>query len=114
MNGTIQEVYDELTRENPRYDRQLAAYSSKQEATGVVKRDDDCRFSKYSCGNGYSQVLTSDVRKEASYLRGIPGRVVLPPGKDECGQASCLNNVAIYWCNEVSIAIASCTQFMRR
>ncbi|KAB8272197.1 hypothetical protein BDV30DRAFT_133364 [Aspergillus minisclerotigenes] len=100
LNGTIQEVYTELLKINPRFDGDFAEYAAKNElarrdnsASSLNKRND------VKCNN-YQQAIRRRIEEGIRYLHSVPGQPTNGPGPGNCGRVSCSYNSAIWWCND--------------
>lgn len=95
LNGTAQEVYDQILEINP--DFILAEPDEADlEARGVQKR-------AVHCGN-WPLADKGRIQEGINYLRGVGGQPFHGPGPGKCGRVSCSYNAAIWWCNDVSMA----------
>ncbi|GMF68816.1 unnamed protein product [Aspergillus oryzae] len=96
LNGTVQEVHEQLLAINPNYEQEFAALNAdkKRELT-FEKRD------TVTCYQ-YPQANHKYVESGIKYLRSVPGQPTNGPGPNNCGRVSCSYNAAIWWCNDVS------------
>lgn len=107
LNGTIEEVHDELLQLNPDWDEEYAGNSTDSELT---ERDSgfelfartDFSDAEYHCGGRWPKCRTTFVNQGISYLRRTKGKPTNGPGPGNCGRVSCSFNSAIWWCNDVS------------
>ncbi|SCO81325.1 uncharacterized protein FRV6_05538 [Fusarium oxysporum] len=79
LNGTIEEVHEELLQLNPDWD------------------EDDA---EYHCGGRWPKCRTTIINQGIPYLRRIKGKPRNGPGPGNCGRVSCSFNSAIWWCND--------------
>ncbi|WXC44252.1 hypothetical protein QX201_003989 [Fusarium graminearum] len=105
LNGTIEEVHDELLQLNPDWDEEYAGNSTDSELT---ERDSgfelfgrtDFSDAEYHCGGRWPKCRTTFVNQGISYLRRTKGKPTNGPGPGNCGRVSCSFNSAIWWCND--------------
>lgn len=105
FNGTVENVYQELLKINPNYEKELAAHISQPENNKTLDKRTDFSTSKYICNGRWRGAPTPEIRKGISYLRNLRGRPHLGPGPGKCSRVSCSWNSAIMWCNDVSAAL---------
>ncbi|KAL2826231.1 hypothetical protein BDW59DRAFT_171895 [Aspergillus cavernicola] len=99
LNGTVEEVREELLRLNPRWnDDFLEGLPDESEHSTLVKRT-DFYGAKYVCGR-WSGARHNPIVDGIKYLRGISGRPGAGPGPGNCGRVSCSYDSAIWWCND--------------
>ncbi|RYP67835.1 hypothetical protein DL771_007012 [Monosporascus sp. 5C6A] len=103
LNGTVQQVHDQLLELNPEYDAEIATFSVSETVTfdtsevpesGLERRD-------HNVCKGYPAAFAPDIITGINYLRGVPGTATNGPGPGNCGRVSCLNRNAIWWCNDL-------------
>ncbi|KAF5540313.1 hypothetical protein FPHYL_12086 [Fusarium phyllophilum] len=106
LNGTIEEVHEELLQLNPDWDEEYTGNSTESELT---ERDPsfqlfartDFSDSEYHCGGRWLKCRTTIINQGISYLRRTKGKPKNGPGPGNCGRVSCSFNSAIWWCNDV-------------
>ncbi|KAI9367243.1 hypothetical protein BJX61DRAFT_547663 [Aspergillus egyptiacus] len=89
LNGTIDDVHDQLRAINPNYDED---WKDHPVGSGIVRRYLDIRC------EGYLDAVPDRIREGIEYLRKVKGRPSLPP--HTCGRVSCSWRSAIRWCND--------------
>ncbi|KAM0388309.1 hypothetical protein ACHAO7_010545 [Fusarium culmorum] len=105
LNGTIEEVHEELLQLNSDWDEEYAGNSTDSELT---ERDSgfelfartDFSDAEYHCGGRWPKCRTTFVNQGISYLRRTKGKPTNGPGPGNCGRVSCSFNSAIWWCND--------------
>jgi len=111
MNGTVQNVVNQLRQANPNFEAdfgiELATGNSNigdPETSSVLRAPPSQRHDilRQNCLGIYSIASLSAIRNGIKYLRGVPGQPYGGPGPMECGQVSCSWNAAIWWCNDVT------------
>lgn len=113
LNGTIQDVYSQVTDLDLAYGTELeeaakaatrtnGATDSNESSDSSLEKRDSTICDVASLGG-----LANEGRVEEgiAYLRTIPGYPTNGPGPGNCGQVSCSYNAAILWCNDVSCSM---------
>ncbi|KAL3456839.1 hypothetical protein BJX64DRAFT_293689 [Aspergillus heterothallicus] len=96
LNGTVEEVYAQLTHINPNYDSDWADVSNPED-TNV----DDSRAMAYTLHCTPNLAVPGNYIKEGiKYLRKVRGKPKLGAGPNKCKRVSCSYNSAIFWCND--------------
>ncbi|KAL3459478.1 hypothetical protein BJX64DRAFT_291147 [Aspergillus heterothallicus] len=112
LNGTIQQVYHELTQLNPEFKLDLSFLDEDSED------DDDITLSEeelsspsspllkrqsirdYFCFGRWRSCSRRRIEEGVRYLRGVPGTPSMSPGPGSCGRVSCSHDAAIFICND--------------
>ncbi|KAK7957212.1 uncharacterized protein PG986_006434 [Apiospora aurea] len=92
LNGTVQRVYEQLRQINPGFAPGEAQAQSRkqrllQEQTPV------------NCGT-YPLANKGRIQEDIAYLRQVAAAPRNGPGPGNCGQVSCSQGAAIWWCND--------------
>lgn len=109
LNGTIEQVHDQLVELNPNWDSEYLTevvddFEKPQDGKEVEKRT-DFFGAKTICGrNGWRAAKGATIREGIGYLRGVNGKPSMGPGPGNCGRVSCSYDSGIFWCNDVSLA----------
>lgn len=110
LNGTVQQVYQQLLELNPDYKAEFGAVEKvPAPATAHVSRrtaralQDSEPDTWEDCGR-FDPAKTNAIYEGINHLNQVPGRPGSAPGPGVCGQVSCSYDSAIWWCNDVSIA----------
>ncbi|KKY32191.1 hypothetical protein UCDDA912_g07867 [Diaporthe ampelina] len=109
INGTVQDVYEQVKGINPSYIERLNKYlDSKASMTppNTFRSFDSMADRPGNCG--YCNVCTKRWAPAAymitldgiNYLRNITGRPASSPGPGSCGRVSCEWGTSIWWCND--------------
>lgn len=109
LNGTIQEVYQQLLQINPAYEEEFGTpeqsrapqYYSQIQLEHLLMLDDIDRNSRSQCGH-FDPAREEAVWEGIDHLGHVSGRPVSVPGPGVCGRVSCSYDSAIWWCNDVS------------
>jgi hypothetical protein len=102
LNGTIEEVHEELLKLNPKWDEDfLMDLPDEDESSALVKRT-DFYGAKYVCGK-WSSARSKPISNGIKYLRGLSGHPRAGPGPGNCARVSCSYQSGIWWCNDVSL-----------
>ncbi|KAB8221394.1 hypothetical protein BDV33DRAFT_202633 [Aspergillus novoparasiticus] len=94
LNGTVQEVHEQLLAINPNYEQDFAALNADEKREFTFEKRDTVTCYQYPQANH------NDVESGIKYLRGVPGQPTNGPGPNNCGRVSCGNNAGIWWCND--------------
>ncbi|PFH59766.1 hypothetical protein XA68_11897 [Ophiocordyceps unilateralis] len=111
LNGTIEEVYQQVVQLNPNYEQQSSTVttssSQKQSSTpskvaqnASVMLAVDWNLATSLCGGKWQATSVRRVREGIGYLRRVRGRPSSLAGPSRCGRVSCAYNSAIWWCND--------------
>lgn len=109
LNGTVQEVYKQLTEINPNYKDLLSNHLSSKAA--MPPPDTFSTFNSMAdvpSNCGYCNVCTKRWAPAAymiildgiSHLNNLTGKPANPPGPGWCGRVSCEWGSSIWWCND--------------
>lgn len=96
VSGTIESVYSQLTKINPKFVDEYPPIEVNETSSALTKRDD------ILCGNWPDSAGTFAITQGISHLRGVSGVPTNGPGPGNCGRVSCSLDSAIWWCNDVS------------
>ncbi|KAJ4205006.1 hypothetical protein NW759_014672 [Fusarium solani] len=107
LNGTIEEVHNELLQLNPDWDEEYIG-NSTADAGEINERDAGFRLlartdfsdAAYRCGGRWPKCRTTFISQGIYYLRSVKGKPRNGPGPGNCGRVSCSFNSAIWWCND--------------
>ncbi|RKL21674.1 hypothetical protein BFJ68_g1986 [Fusarium oxysporum] len=107
LEGTIEEIHEELLQLNPNWDEEYMS-NFTQAAADTEKRDSDKHLfgrtnfngAKYTCRGRWPECHTAPIVRGVEYLRYVQGKPKNGPGPGNCGRVSCSNNAAIWWCND--------------
>lgn len=109
LNGTVQDVYKQLTDINPDYDDLLHKYQSSKATTALPDSYPSFDLMAYVPSNcGYCNVCTKRWEPASytitldgiDYLTNLTGKPALPPGPGYCSRVSCEWGSSIWWCND--------------
>ncbi|KAG9250323.1 uncharacterized protein F5Z01DRAFT_677884 [Emericellopsis atlantica] len=104
MEGTVEQVHQELTRRNPNYlaDFGIELDERDDDSNDALVTRDTCHSEWHSIVCGWDSPIaeTKAIRAGISYLRGVPGKPHLGAGPGNCSRVSCSYSSAIYWCND--------------
>ncbi|KAF8850124.1 hypothetical protein BDZ45DRAFT_680021 [Acephala macrosclerotiorum] len=105
VNGTIQEVYQQLSAINPDFETEFPPTDKKslaRRAVAAEKRDNEKRYTveSYFCGGRWAYCDFDSIISGVNYLDGVSGSPTNGPGPGNCGRVSCSYDAAIYWCND--------------
>lgn len=104
LNGTAEEVHEELLAMNPNWDSDFPIdLPEDTDGRSTLERRTDFSGAKVECWD--QRVDSSEIRTGERYLRGLTGRPTNKAGPGTCGRVSCSWNSAIWWCNDVSSTI---------
>ncbi|KND89166.1 hypothetical protein TOPH_06105 [Tolypocladium ophioglossoides CBS 100239] len=104
LNGTVENVHNELVKLNPNWDEDYAAVKKP-----LSKRNDDdfklagrADFTNahFFCRGRWPECPSPIIAGGIAYLRRIQGQPRNGPGPGNCGRVSCSHQSAIYWCND--------------
>ncbi|KAI3587790.1 hypothetical protein IWW34DRAFT_876110 [Fusarium oxysporum f. sp. albedinis] len=107
LEGTIEEIHEELLQLNPNWDEEYMS-NFTQAAADTEKRDSDKHLfgrtnfngAKYTCRGRWPECHPAPIVRGVEYLRYVQGNPKNGPGPGNCGRVSCSNNAAIWWCND--------------
>ncbi|KAK4191277.1 hypothetical protein QBC35DRAFT_471016 [Podospora australis] len=106
INGTVEQVMDELRKINPNIDAEVhaAAAAAKLENRDSPSLDTSLLSKRYDreghfCGGRWPVAAIGSIWSGIEYLRGVKGQPG-QSGSGKCGRVSCSDNGAIYWCND--------------
>jgi hypothetical protein len=109
LNGTIQEVHEELLKLNPAWDDdyknntlELNSTISQRSASPNLSTRANFQDAAYFCGGRWHDCDYLAILDGVRYLRQVQGRPRNGPGPGNCGRVSCSYKSAIWWCNDVS------------
>lgn len=110
LNGTVEEVREELLKLNPDWDEQYLIDVPKSNSSTLAQRTTDSTLAgranfdgaSYFCRNRWQDCSATAIYNGIHYLRGITGQPTNGPGPGNCGRVSCSYHSAIWWCNDVS------------
>ncbi|CEN61057.1 hypothetical protein ASPCAL07724 [Aspergillus calidoustus] len=128
LNGTVQDVYEQLIELNPDFIIDLSdlydedddvdedslstltpsTSSTRSSSLGVAQPTPSTIVEKrqslrdYFCFGRWPGASRRRIGEGVSYLRRIPGTPTLGPGPGSCGRVSCSYDAAIYMCNDNS------------
>lgn len=101
LEGTIQEVHEQLLEINPKYDSDFDLPGLA--ARNTLKARTDFSNSKVYCdANVFGKCTVNRLRQGIDYLRGVGDQPRNGGGPGACGRVSCSYGTAIWWCNDVS------------
>ncbi|EHK44629.1 hypothetical protein TRIATDRAFT_39606, partial [Trichoderma atroviride IMI 206040] len=100
VNGTIEQVYDKLTKINPNFTTEYPLQSRHRGASGA--REKRYTVESYFCWSRWPYTSLFTIEDGISYLRGVRGQPTNGPGPGNCGRVSCSYQSAIWWCNDNS------------
>ncbi|KAK1248934.1 hypothetical protein MKX08_007154 [Trichoderma sp. CBMAI-0020] len=100
VNGTIEAVYDKLTKINPNFTAEYPLQAKNHAANGTLEK----RYTVdgYLCWSPWPYTSFFAIDDGVSYLRGVRGQPTNGPGPGNCGRVSCSYQSAIWWCNDNS------------
>lgn len=108
LNGTAQEVHDQLLELNPNFDEDFGLHEpitegsdTSDDAAGLTKRNIFPGNAGYNCFGRWGFVFTDTLWDGIDYLRRVGGQPSNGPGPGNCGRVSCSYRTAIHWCNDV-------------
>lgn len=107
LNGTVQQVYQQMLDLNPDYEDEfgpvpevfvmMPAQASRRPARAPPGPD-----TWADCGR-FDPAKAIAIWEGINHLNHVSGRPVSRPGPGVCGRVSCSYNSAIWWCNDVRI-----------
>ncbi|PTB40428.1 hypothetical protein M441DRAFT_141907, partial [Trichoderma asperellum CBS 433.97] len=103
LNGTIEQVHDELIKLNPNWDNEyLGENPSKhsENSTRLLDKRTDFSGAQYFCRGRWPEALKEEIKRGIKYLRRVNGRPTNGAGPGNCGRVSCSYHSAIWWCND--------------
>lgn len=110
LNGTVQEIYKQLTDINPSYEDLLNDYLLSKQATtdlpdtfhsygAMSDLPSNCGYCNV-CTRRWDPAVYTTILNGINYLKTLPSRPSVPPGPDACTRISCQWGSAIWWCND--------------
>lgn len=110
LNGTVQQVYQQLLEVNPNYEAEFGSIEGKYTpelsrtygSSEVLERQDTWS----DCGR-FDAAKAVPIWEGINHLNHVSGTPVSNPGPGMCGRVSCSYNSAIWWCNDVSCDVSS-------
>ncbi|OLN91623.1 hypothetical protein CCHL11_06601 [Colletotrichum chlorophyti] len=105
LNGTVEEIFGELSNSDPILTRGLSAKFAdepREEPSfqGLKRSYSDFSGAPIVC-NTYYPGNAFRLWQGIRYLYGITGRPYSSAGPSSCGRVSCSWRTAIWWCNDV-------------
>ncbi|KDN65353.1 hypothetical protein CSUB01_08375 [Colletotrichum sublineola] len=108
LNGTIEEVNDQLLKINPNFAVDFSSelgegmdFVGDSPAEPSVEKRTDFSGSRYMCDTrDWVPCYTNRIKNGISHLRRTSGRPKNGPGPGNCGRVSCSGRSAIWWCND--------------
>lgn len=104
LDGTVEQVHDQLVALNPNYDSDFGFTEPKAQGhdeAGLTKRNVFPDDAGYNCFGQWGFVFTDTLWAGIDYLRGVGGQPWMGPGVGTCARVSCSYRTAIWWCNDV-------------
>lgn len=105
LNGTVQEVYQQLLEINPNYEAEFGTVQQRLSTTIAKAREvfraSERRDTWSDCGH-FDAARAQAIWEGINHLNHVSGRPVSGPGPGVCGRVSCSYDSAIWWCNDVS------------
>ncbi|KAJ0120861.1 hypothetical protein J7T55_015596 [Diaporthe amygdali] len=103
LNGTVQQIYQQLLKINPEYAAEIgmikkgftSSLTDTRRSLGVSEVQDTWTV----CGH-FDPARASAIWEGIDYLYTIDGKPGSKPGPRMCGQVSCSYDSAIWWCND--------------
>lgn len=110
LNGTVQDVYKNLTATNPHYEDLLRKYKASKASTALPEsfHSFDSMDDGVPRNCGYCNVCTKRwipaaymiILDGINQLNNLTGKPANPPGPGWCGRVSCEWGSSIWWCND--------------
>ncbi|KJZ79315.1 hypothetical protein HIM_01466 [Hirsutella minnesotensis 3608] len=110
LNGTIEEVYQELLQLNPKYEQEFVSDQEPQQEPSSSPQTPpnstssiqgiDWNVGSTVCGGKWAPASAQRIREGIRHLRRVRGRPGSQAGPARCGRVSCSYNSAIWWCND--------------
>lgn len=104
LNGTVQQVYQQVLEINPDYEAEFGTIEKYKPGTThthrpfkILEKQDTWS----DCGR-FDPAKAVPVWEGINHLNHVSGTPVSRPGPGTCGRVSCSYNSAIWWCNDVS------------
>ncbi|OHF03062.1 hypothetical protein CORC01_01820 [Colletotrichum orchidophilum] len=99
LNGTVQEVFDEIHHMNPLYSKAFGLDLYPTTPPSAKEKRADFSDARVICQNFPAGSVSAgyDVIR---YLRAFPGKPINDAGPGTCGRVSCSWGTAIWWCND--------------
>ncbi|KAL2286563.1 hypothetical protein FJTKL_06915 [Diaporthe vaccinii] len=109
LNGTIQQVYQQLLEINPHYEAEFGPAEGKytpglSQVFGSYELAER-RDTWSDCGR-FDAAKAVPIWEGINHLNHVSGTPVSRPGPGTCGRVSCSYNSAIWWCNDVSCSMS--------
>jgi hypothetical protein len=102
LNGTIEQVYDQLLAIDP---SSAASFVDKRDERPLTTRfHKRSVFASHSCFGRWPVADYFGIEDGITHLRKVSGQPRNGPGPGNCGRVSCSWGNAIWWCNDVSFA----------
>ncbi|KAI7777965.1 hypothetical protein LA080_002877 [Diaporthe eres] len=103
LNGTIQQVYQQLLEINPHYEAEFGPAEGKytpglSQVFGSYELAER-RDTWSDCGR-FDAAKAVPIWEGINHLNHVSGTPVSRPGPGTCGRVSCSYNSAIWWCND--------------
>ncbi|KAJ0419812.1 hypothetical protein BJY00DRAFT_324175 [Aspergillus carlsbadensis] len=96
LNGTIQEIYEQLTAINPDFGIDLSFLDDEEDDD----EEEDENIRDYFCFGRWPGTSRRRIEEGVNYLRTVSGSPSMSPGPGSCGRVSCSYDAAIYLCND--------------
>lgn len=104
LNGTVQQVYQQLLEINPNYEAEFGTIRDESATTLAETRKTPGALEKQEtwsdCGR-FDPAKAEAIWEGINHLNHVSGTPVSSPGPGVCGRVSCSYNSAIWWCNDV-------------
>lgn len=105
LNGTVQQVYQQLLEINPNYEAEFGTVEEIH-APALAQTDRpskalDKQDTWSDCGR-FDPARADPIWAGIDHLNHVSGTPWSGPGPRACSQVSCSYNSAIWWCNDVS------------
>lgn len=108
MNGTVQQVYQQILEINPEYESEFGpVWNATAPTPDEIWRANfaaERRETWSDCGH-WDPARAEAIWEGINHLNHVSGRPMSKPGPGVCGRVSCSYDSAIWWCNDVRIKI---------
>lgn len=108
LNGTVQQIYQQVLEINPEYESEFGpVWNTTTPTPDEIRRATlaaERRETWSDCGH-WDPARAEAIWEGINHLNHVSGRPVSRPGPGVCGRVSCSYDSAIWWCNDVRIKI---------
>lgn len=106
MNGTVQQIYQQILEINPEYESEFGpVWNATAPTPDEIWRANfaaERRETWSDCGH-WDPARAEAIWEGINHLNHVSGRPLSRPGPGVCGRVSCSYDSAIWWCNDVRI-----------